>query len=301
MKRESTLIVMFLVVFVLIMIPIASAGFFDRFTGKLTDTPIDLNITVTSGSVPSIYYVINVTDVSNGPNEGPAPTPMIINFSVSDTDGFGNINMTSATINITNGGSDRENLTCANYWTSGNLANFTCNVTMWWFDPTSDWTIYAYIKDVNGNKGNNNSEVFYLGTTAGFEASPSSLNFGDIAPGATTEQATNDPMELNNTGNLVRNLEINATNLYGESTPAYAIGAANFSVNTADTCAGTSMVAQTFTAVGGGSTLPIGNYTLNEGTAQEDLYYCIDETNADLTAQYYSTDAAGAWTIKIVT
>jgi len=268
-------------------------------TGRLTDSPVDLNITVTSGSAPSIYSVTSITDVSSGPNEGPSPTPMAINFSVSDADGYLNLDLTSATINVTNGGTTRENLTCSNYWNSGNLANFTCNVTLWWFDPTGDWTIYAYIEDYNSNTGNNNTKTFSLGTTAGFQVSPTSLSFNEISPGSTNEQATNDPMRLNNTGNLARDVEINATNLYGESDPAYLLGASNFSANTVDACAGTSMVAQTYTSVSGAS-LPIGNYTLNDGTGQEDLYYCIDETNTDLIAQYYSTLQAGSWTIKIV-
>jgi len=298
MKIERGIV--FLGILLLLILPLVSAGvFWDKLTGRLTDSPVDLNITVTSGSAPSIYSVTSITDVSSGPNEGPSPTYMIINFSVSDADGFSNINLTSATLNITNGGNSRENLTCSNYWALGNLANFTCNITLWWFDSTGAWTMYAYVKDYNNNAGNNNTETFSLGTTAGFQVSPVSLNFNEISPGSTNEQATNDPMKLNNTGNLARSIQINATNLYGESNSNYAIGAANFSVNTADACGGTSMVAQTYTSVLGAS-LPIGNYTVNDGTGQENLYYCIDNTNADLTAQYYSTLQAGSWTIKIV-
>ncbi|MFA5952961.1 MAG: hypothetical protein WC812_00010 [Candidatus Pacearchaeota archaeon] len=305
MKKEASLTFVFLFALIIISLPLISAGFpefWNKVTGKVTTSPVDLNITVTSGSAPLIYSVQNstMTDVSSGLNEGPNPTYITINFSVSDTDGNANINDSSARINFTKTGeTTRENLTCTESGSSGNYANYTCNVTMWWWDGAGLWNITAYISDINSNSGINDSQKFSVGTTAGFQVTPSSLTFSSISPGATNQQATNDPMSLNNTGNLVRNVQINATNLYGEQNNVYALGASNFSVNTADACAGTAMVSQTYTSISGAS-LPIGNYTINDGTAQEQLYFCLDSSNSNLISQSYSTSEAGAWTIKII-
>ena len=124
------------------------------------------------------------------------------------------------------------------------------------------------------------------------------MTFSDISPGATNTEATNNPMLMNNTGNLIRNVEVNATNLYGESNPSYALYAMNFTVKTTAGCGGTAMASQAYTQVSGAS-LPVGNYTLGDTTGQEELYYCLDSANSNLIAQSYSTNQAGAWTVKI--
>ena len=53
-----------------------------------------------------------------------------------------------------------------------------------------------------------------------------------------------------------------------------------------------------FNAIGG-ATLAVGNYTLDDGTAQEVLYFCILEIGSELSQQSYSTDALGTWGIQI--
>ncbi|MFA5953612.1 MAG: hypothetical protein WC812_03395, partial [Candidatus Pacearchaeota archaeon] len=127
-----------------------------------------INVTASSNSLPQIINVFNesMTDVSSGPNEGPFSTSVIINFSVYDANGNANINDSSAKINFTKTGeTTRENLTCTEYWSSGNYANYTCNVIMWWWDGAGLWNITAYISDINSNSGINDSQKFSVGTT----------------------------------------------------------------------------------------------------------------------------------------
>jgi hypothetical protein len=299
-------VVVFLGIFcMLLIIPFSSAGFSDwyaKITGELTTHNVNLNISVTAGSAPTIDHIWNetMTDISSsGTTEGPAPTYIMINFTASDADNYLNLDDTSAVINFTRAGTTRQNASCVRMGGSGNDANYTCNVTMWWWDATGSWKIQAYIKDLNGNSVTNSSANFSIGTTFGVVASPSTLTWSAISPSATNQKATNNPLLLNNTGNIVRNLEVNATNLLGETTPAKALYAANFSMNIADACEGTALVADVFTGASG-ETLPAGNYTLNNGDGQEQLYFCLEAANSDLTQQYYSTAARGAWTTKIV-
>jgi len=259
-----------------------------------------VNVTGVSNVPPIITSIYNetMTDVSPGPNEGPSATYVIINFTVNDENGFANLNDSSAKINFTKGAELRENVSCIRYQASGNEANYTCNITMWWWDSSGTWDISATIKDDDQNEVSNiSAKTFYLGLTTGFKTDYSSLNFLDISPGSTNLEATNIIL-MNNTGNDEVSIDINATNLYGEFDPAYALGASNFSSHTDAGCEGTPLVSQAFTPVSG-ALLQIGNYTLNDSTGQEKLYFCMEQANSDLTAQYYSTDTAGAWTIRI--
>lgn len=299
MKRNLGLVCVFVLVF---MVAFASAGFFNdtwnAITGKVTSSPVSQNITVTGGNAPVVYDVWNetMTDISSGTTED-SPVYVIINFSVSDAEGASNIDTGSAYIDLEFGGTSRA-ASCTEYQASGVYANYTCNVTIWWFDAPGTWTINASISDLNANYAQNITDIFAVGTTAGFESSPATLSWSNIAPGAIDIEPSNNIL-MNNTGNLVRNIEVNATDLIGETNSAQALWAANFSSHTAAGCGGTSMVADTYTDVVGAS-LPIGNYTLADGTGQEEIYVCLEAANAVLDAQSYSTAASGAWTVKIV-
>lgn len=288
---------------ILVLIPFASAGLgdlIDRLTGKATSSPVDINITVGAGDAPIIYAVYNdsITDVSSGLNEGSTPTYVIINFSVSDTNGYANLDESSAQVNFSKSGETNRTASCTSYEQSGDYANYTCNVTMWWWDGAGTWQIFTSINDLNDNAAHNSSRTFAVGTTAGFVSFPSALTWSEINPGATNQLSNNDPIILNNTGNLVRNIEINSTNLMGEDDNTKGLYAGNFSANTADACEGTSMTDHSYAEVSGAS-LAIGNYTLNDGTAQESIYFCLEEAGSELTAQSYSTAEEGAWTMRI--
>ena len=304
MKRGKQITIL-LIICTLLVVPFISAGFSDWFkgvTGKATTKPVNINISVTGGSAPIITIVDNIsmTDLSSsGTTEGPSATIVNINFTAYDANGFGNINDSAAIINFTNGSTVRTNSSCVNYADfSTDYVNYTCTVTMWWWDGTGSWDIQATISDLNGNTGTNTSTKFYIGATTGFIGSPTNLAWTNINPGATNSEAS-DHMILNNTGNLVRNIDINTTNLLGETNPFEALWANNFTVKNAAGCGGTAMVDHVFTNVPT-LTLSIGNYTIADGTAQETAYFCLEQAGPELDQQAYSTSAEGAWTLKIV-
>ena len=304
-KRGMQLLV--LGTLILLIAPLISAGiveWFNELTGKATSSPVDLSITVTGGTAPSILvHNVSITDVSSQLNEGPAYTGVVVKFTATDAQGYANLDDTTAYINYTKATEDtRINSTCSRITgeSTGTTANYTCNVSMWWWDVGGTWNIKAYIKDLNGNAAMNNSTTFQVGTLAGFYAGPSSLSWTSIAPGAVNQLSNNDPVVLNNSGNLVRNIQMNATNLRGDTTPSYGLWAGNFSVDETDACdVGPAMVAATFTAITG-SSLTTGNYTANGVNGREELYACLELSGAELIAQAYSTTTEGSWTVKIV-
>lgn len=296
-----------LLIIILLIIPLTSAGFWSDFKARITGKEIfEINITITSGTAPTVPIVENftMTDVSSsGPNEGPAMTSIMINFTAYDADEFINLDDSSALINFSRTGEDkRENASCewlADWGTY--YANYTCNVSMWWWDDTGIWDITAYIADLQSNSALNTSQNFFMGTTTGIAASPGNLTFtaGSIAPGATDVESNNDPMLFNNTGNLPQYIEINSTDLIGEDNATLKLYANNFTVKVSSGCEGTPMVRYSFENITSNN-LSIGNYTADNGTAQEELYFCLELAGSELSAQAYSTSTEGSWNSQII-
>ena len=303
-----------LLISLILIVPFVSAGFFqnawNKITGKASDTAnVDLNISVTSGP-PVIYAVYNDTSAITL-TDAPAPTFVVVNFSVTDPDGAINLVNSTAAINFTKSGEElRYNSTCAVKDFAGDYANFTCNVTMWWWDATGlDWRIYANISDLGGNIGVNDSQYLTVNTLTGFVMYPSELNFASMVAGSTNQTPTNH-LALNNTGNVditSGNVQINATDLVGETDHDKFLWAGNFSASPYTggniecniTASATSMVNLSYTGVAN-TVLSAGNYTKNDGTAQEDVYLCLRQVGVELTEQQYSTDQFGAWTVHVV-
>ena len=303
-----------LLISLILIVPFVSAGFFqnawNKITGKASDTAnVDLNISVTSGP-PVIYAVYNDTSAITL-TDAPSPTFVVVNFSVTDPDGAINLVNSTAAINFTKSGEElRYNSTCAVKDFAGDYANFTCNVTMWWWDATGlDWRIYANISDLGGNIGVNDSQYLTVNTLTGFVMYPSELNFASMVAGSTNQTPTNH-LALNNTGNVditSGNVQINATDLVGETDHDKFLWAGNFSASPYTggniecniTASATSMVNLSYTGVAN-TVLSAGNYTKNDGTAQEDVYLCLRQVGVELTEQQYSTDQFGAWTVHVV-
>jgi DNA-directed RNA polymerase specialized sigma24 family protein len=271
---------------------------------SVTDT-IDISVTFQANQPPQITQIFNetMTDVSTGPDEAPSITQVTINFTAYDENGYTDLNDSTARINFTKSGEDtRQNLSCSRIASesSGNYANYSCLIEMQYWDASGTWDITAYIED-NEQEAIQNTSSFYLGATFGFVSSPSIMSWtGGIAPGSINQEATSNPITLNNTGNVQRSIEINATNLLGETDNSLGLWAGNFTVKNTAGCDGTAMSSSVFTTVFE-ATLPRGNVSIEDGTGQEELYMCLEIAGAELISQPYSTGQEGSWTIRIFT
>jgi hypothetical protein len=202
------------------------------------------------------------------------------------------------------------NSSCAVKDYEGSYANYTCNVTMWRWDAAgNDWKVYANISDLDNNVFVNDTITFTVNTLKGFVMTPSSLTFSSMNAGSTNQTPTNYIL-MNNTGNTdisSGNVQINATDLVGETTPSKFLWAGNFSASNSTgnkiecniTASATALANMTYTGVVN-TALLAGNYTGNDGTAQENVYLCLREAGAELTQQYYSTNQFGSWTVKVL-
>jgi len=134
--------------------------------------------------------------------------------------------------------------------------------------------------------------------------SPQSLTYSGVLPNSVNQTASDDPIIVNNTGNANLTVQINATSLYGKTDNSKAIYAGNFSVGLTTGAANpecglsaTTLSESTFTTITG-AVVGRGNLSLNDGTAQEELYFCIKEIGS-ITSQTYSTQQEGSWIIKV--
>jgi hypothetical protein len=309
--KVKGVVIILLISFILIA-PLISAGgwsdFWDKITGKATTSPVTISVSVTS-QPPVIYNISYITSFT--PLEGPALTYVVINFSVNATNGAASLNNGSAMLNITRAGQPfRGNTSCAVKDFGGNYSNYTCNLTMYWYDQDGAWTIYANISDYGGNYVVNGTKTVTINTLTGLVMAPTSLSFPGILAGATNQTSTNDPLVLNNTGNQnisAGNVKINAIDLAGDTDHSKFLFASNFSASNSTggniecntTASATPMVNITDTAVTN-AVLNIGNFPVNDGsTGQEQLYVCLKKAGYELTQQAYSTTGLGSWTVKI--
>lgn len=309
MVKKEIILVLVSVFIILSITAFASAGlseWFGKITGRVTQNPVNLTITVLDTTAPTISKVYNNTVTLN---EGPNSTLVQINFSASDPSGYLTINTTSAVVNLTRGGeATRMNATCILIVGAGNNANYSCNIYMVWFDGAGTWNITALIADFNNNVGQNTTNTFTVNALTGFMQAPSPLTWPVLLPNAYNQTSSNDPLTLNNTGNqdiTSGNIQINATHLKGETDANRIIYSTNFSVFYATggsppvECDVTTMGNSVYTGLAV-SNLTHGNFTINDGTiGQERLYFCLKYAGAELTSQTYSTASMGAWTVKI--
>jgi hypothetical protein len=316
--KKGVKLILFFCLGILIVLSIISASWFgdlkNKITGEATQS-VGLNVSIGGPQIITVYNdtIPTLSSLASGPTENTF-TDVVINFTVYSTSGSGNLNKSTAFANIT-GDATRQNASCYNTESSGNYANYTCRIVMWWWDGTGTWTINTYIEDNQTNSVTNASTDFYVGERTAFVMGPGTLEWPGISPGGTNQTSNNDALLLNNTGNDVidvSSISINASNLRGETTPSEALWANNFSVDwqTGGTCSGAACLECAGTVMNRGiyqtvttSNLTKGNYTLNDGyTGQEELYFCLRLAGSELSSQAYSTsnETEWPWVLQIV-
>ncbi len=306
--------VLFAVVLAILMLSLVSASFsnwFNTITGRAVSQSVSLNISI-SNTAPTVTSVTAIA--AQNPTED-SVTTIYLNFTANDTDGFNNLKDASARANFTATGEPvRQNLTCNKLNTFASLyANYTCAIQMQYFDLATNWTVRVSINDTSNAVGANQTVTFNYNELSAFISHPASITFNSLSPGSVNQTPTNTPLILNNTGNraiTVGNVQMNATDLVGETDNTKSIYANNFTVSNATSSSAecdlsvaknaSRMSKAVFQAVNH-STLGRGNHTINDGTTgQEQLYMCILQLGNELSSQAYSTANQGAWTVKII-
>ena len=292
-------------IFLMLIIPLASAGIFSdlwgKITGQATSNATVVNITV-GNNFPTIGFVEVIT--AQAPTDD-TTTSITFNFTATDSDGAADLDPTTAEARFNRTGeATRVNTSCVELTTAGNDANYSCTIDMWYFDQNGPWTINVTIDDDQGAGVENSSTTFTYNVLAGMKINQTSLTWPSVAIGQTNVGSNNDPVQINNTGNQEPN-DINVTgfHLRGEVTTTEFIFVGNISVeNASQGCTGTAMSNATSLNITS-AVLQRGNHSLNYDNAtsgQELIFFCITEVPSGISQQSYSSSAYGSWTIEIV-
>ncbi|MEK6919256.1 MAG: hypothetical protein AABW73_04440 [Nanoarchaeota archaeon] len=303
-------------------------GFFKSLrsflTGKATSGTFNLNISV--GNSPPNITNVGIVSTPFDPTEysiGGGLTAVTFNFTVNDTDGYQNIDTTSAKANATfvNGSTVwvAKNDSCVYSSGSGQTAIFNCTLKMWYFNPAGLWNITIYAQDNSGASAQNRTQNFTYSSLKAFTLAPATLAFNSLSGGSTNTTSTNDPVILNNTGNYhfdptTGNISVNATSLVGETNSAYSLYGGNFTVGTygADStvnCGNSTwshfMSRSVFVNLTTtNSSLPYGNLSAGGGAGQGNLFVCLTLAGGEISSQAYSTNgpnSQGSWQVKVQT
>lgn len=304
-------IVLTLVVYTFIQYP----NIVNTITGKATTSETNVSVTFV-GLSRAIVRVWNETLTGSlvDPSENGVAT-IVFNVTVSDADGASDINDSSVIALFNQSGTIRINNTAcpANGESNTTSKNYTCVVSLYYFDNSSAWSINVTANDL-GNKTyyNDSPKTFSYGTLKSFAIAPTFITFPSVAPG-NTNVTSRQNTTLNNTGNVVINdlgVQINAIDLQGGTTTNKYLNASNFTaswnpilsmcVNTTAVVGGNGTLLINNTDVGVvGANLTIGNRSEVAGSGQEIVYYCIPKVPM-IPSQSYITNTSGSWTVKIV-
>jgi len=306
-KRGTyVIIILGVILSVLLIIPLISAGFSDWFkaiiTGKAQSQTTNISISVAGANAAQIIFVESIDNTAA--NES-GIRPITFNITMSDPDGVLDLNDTSVNASFSMVGyTTRFNSTCT--WimdVSTTAANYTCEIEMYYWDANGDWTINVSGTDLgNTTFVYNDTTNFQYNELKAMVIHPPNLTWPGVSIGAQNQTSDNDPTTINNTGNYNGEVKVTAINLRGETNSTEFIPAANFSIGTTTggtnpECNVTLLVnnsAQTITD----SNASRGNLSLGGEVGQERLYYCITEVpSSGISSQTYSTTSAGSWTI----
>jgi len=230
------------------------------------------------------------------------------NFTATDLSGVSDLNSSTAKAYFQKTGeTTRSNTSCVQVSTSGNSANYSCMVGMWYFDDAGAWTVNVTISDNEENSAENSSTSFTYNPLTAMVISPGSLTWPELNLKDTYKNSTNNPLTINNTGNS-EDLSVNITSydLQGETTTSEYIYANNFTIYQQSFCysggpAGTSASNATSINIST-AILQRGNNSLNfqnSTSGQETLFFCLVGVPDTITSQSYSSSAFGPWEIIV--
>ncbi len=334
--QSKKALILGIILITLSLAPLASAGFFDLFTGRATSAGTNVTATVTSNTAPEVRTVLcsnstgsflacsnvnSTIDLAEG-----TTTSRSYNVTVFDLDGATDINLTQTFLNVSytncNGESRNRGALCTNQSVpsaTSNTLSFTCTVTFQYFDcasnETNSWKVNATTKDIfAGARGENSSQNQSINSLTAVTVAPLSITLSNLTVGVANVTSDNNNT-INNTGNTqALTVELNSTNLVGNVLTGFVLYAGNFTSATANStgaqtnatglnnvCQGTQLINYDF-IVTANSTASYGflpKVQTDAGNPNQFITnrYCVNLVPS-LPRQNYTTSAEGAWTLK---
>jgi|GEM_PF-3248971 len=205
------------------------------------DTAGNWNVTdtqyfdIVANNLPTILNVTSPGSVD--PVEGGVKL-VEIRFNAYDYDGNSDLNDTTAKAIIDLLGTTYQNNSCVSSVVNATVKEYTCTFTLHYYDNYGDWSINVSVRDNSNALAYNDSETFYYSKLAAATLINSTVNFGSVSLGSSNATNINNPMIVNNTGNMELNINITGADLVGVTDPSYVIGVGNVTFNDDDNSTG---------------------------------------------------------------
>jgi hypothetical protein len=235
--------------------------------------------------------IIDAVVVQNSGEYSPTAgttTEAAVRMTVTDANGWEDINITAGSgtnCTVAKGGVTRTLGTCSKISnSSATTAIFECVGNMNFYDLTgADWAVTCTAVDNVGASDNDSVETMTYNRLESI-ADLSAISWTGITPSSTDVAAVENPVTLENQGNAYF-AKVNATgiDLEGADTPAELIAASDFSVNVSDAMG---------MALSNATSLEVASAALLIGeSAEEDLYFYLDQVTTPVSSQVYNSIA----------
>ncbi|MBI2667521.1 hypothetical protein HYX17_01990 [Candidatus Woesearchaeota archaeon] len=316
--QKGDFLFIFIIMGVLIFLPLASAGFSDWFSGlmDITGWPVGDVTTVSialSNAAPNVSEVSANVNSSFDPIEGGLRE---VEFTVIVNDTNGDADIQNASANFTQGTTERVNGTCerGDVGTDSASANFSCTISLQYFNPNGDYIIRVEANDSSGLGDINNTLTLTYNLLTAMNLSVNALTLAAADPDEynITNNSATDFLNIENTGNQAGlNLSVNASDLGTTNAQAGAndfIPAENFTfANISIDYDGVSKAECMDSTLDGNQTTNLVNATLtavtgiiDRGAAQSSsLYLCLVHVPAGIGAYTYDTTRGGSWSVLV--
>ncbi len=248
---------------------------------------------------------------------------VLISFNVTDADGAGDINATTAVVNFTLGtpgfGQHYANIsntgaefgTCTNNSPSSTFVNITCKVVLPYFaNASSVWVVNISVRDRVGGVGRNDTLTFTISTLSSLSLPYAAINFSSVNLNQQ-DVAANLPIIVNNTGNDdFDQINISAAPLVGTTITSENIAVTQFYANITNAVAGSGVrletTAVTLRELAQSSTTSVDNATLMHGHTRafapnadkgnRSIFFWVDVPASGLSSQLYNA----TWNVTVI-
>ena len=218
-------------------------------------------------------------------------------FNVSDSNGAGTLNASSAKVEVKFNGMNRTSAICNNVQNaSSTVGVWNCSVQFAYFDNASaSWTINASIRDNNNAQANNATGTFTYNTLSALSLKSTVVNFTSVNLGDSNVAATTNPFILNNTGNdNFDSINITAYELRGMTFTTEILGVGNITVGANNTATGANVMINNTQVRIVNETLPHGDPSIGLGNGS--IWFFISVPSTGFSSQDFN--ATQAWTVR---
>lgn len=217
-------------------------------------------------------------------------------FNATDTNGWGDINLTATYVNFTNGADTHASSTCVNTSNGTNWVVISCTgAELDYNDTTGSWEMHVLVVDDDAESAENATETMTYNEGVLMRLVNDPITFGSVDVGSTSNVNTNSPvLKSENCGNVILDLAITGVAITDGGTNSIAVG--QFRIDddvTPDQGGGETDKAELTLTTGSQNFSKVGGQAVSTGTAATwDLYSFLSIPALQADAVYNT----GSWT-----